>query len=53
MDIVYCDGSKAFDTVSHNVLIDNLMKCGLDEWTVSWIENCQAQRIVISGTKSS
>ncbi|PKU38678.1 rna-directed dna polymerase from mobile element jockey- hypothetical protein [Limosa lapponica baueri] len=39
VDIVYLDFSKAFDTVSHNILIDKLRKCGLDEWTVRWIEN--------------
>ncbi|KAJ7410213.1 hypothetical protein WISP_109926 [Willisornis vidua] len=31
MDIVYLDFSKAFDTVSHNILINKLRKCGLDE----------------------
>ncbi|PKU48620.1 rna-directed dna polymerase from mobile element jockey-like [Limosa lapponica baueri] len=33
-----------------------LKKCGLDEWTVGWIENwlnCRAQRGVISGAESS
>ena len=31
MDVVNLDFSKAFDTVSYNVLIDKLRKCGLDE----------------------
>ena len=53
MDIIYCDGSKAFDAVSHNILIVKLMKCGLDETTASWTENYQAQRTEVSGTKSS
>jgi len=56
VDIVYLDFSKAFDTVSHNILIGKLRKCGLDEWTVRWIENWlngRAQRVVISGTESS
>jgi len=33
-----------------------LRKCGLDEWSVSWIENWlngRAQRVVISGAESS
>lgn len=30
MDAVYFDSSKAFDTVSHNILIDKRMKYGLD-----------------------
>ncbi|GAB0179818.1 mitochondrial enolase superfamily member 1 [Grus japonensis] len=56
VDVVYLDFSKAFDTVSCNVLIGNLRKCGLDEWTVRWVENWlndRAQRIVISSAESS
>jgi len=30
VDVVYLDFSKAFDTVSHNILIGKLRKCGLD-----------------------
>jgi len=56
VDVVYLDFSKAFDTVSHNILLGKLRKCGLDEWTVRWIEkwlNGRTQRVVISGTESS
>ncbi|PKU34766.1 rna-directed dna polymerase from mobile element jockey- hypothetical protein [Limosa lapponica baueri] len=56
VDVVYLDFSKAFDTVSHSILIDKLRKDGLDEWTVGWTENWlkdRAQRVVISGTESS
>jgi len=56
VDVVYLDFSKAFDTVSHNILLGKLRKCGLDEWSVRWIENWlngQTQRVVISGTESS
>ena len=38
MDVVYLDFSKAFDTVSQNILIGKLRKCELGEWTVGWIE---------------
>lgn len=31
------DFSMTFDTVSDNVLIDKLMKYGLDKWIVRWI----------------
>ena len=56
VDVVYLDLTKAFDTVSHNILIGKLRKCGLDEWTVRWIENWlngRAQRVVINSTESS
>ena len=55
MDIVYLDFSKAFDTVSHNILIGNLRKCRLDECTVRWIEKWldgRAQRIVINSAEA-
>ncbi|PKU49487.1 rna-directed dna polymerase from mobile element jockey-like [Limosa lapponica baueri] len=56
VDVVYLEFSKAFDTVSHNVLIGKLRNCGLDERTVRWIENwlsSRAQRVVISSAESS
>ncbi|GAB0176329.1 mitochondrial enolase superfamily member 1 [Grus japonensis] len=55
VDVVYLDFSKAFDTISHNILIGKLRKCGLDEWTVRWVENWlngRAQRVVTSTTES-
>jgi len=56
VDVVYLDFSKAFDTVSHNILLGKLRKCGLDEWSVRCIENWlngRTQRAVISGAESS
>ena len=56
VDVVYLDFSKAFDTVSHNVLLGQLRKCGLDEWSVRWTENWlngRTQRVVISSAESS
>jgi len=53
---VYLNFSKAFYTVSHNVLPGKLRKCGLDEWLVKWIENWVngiAQRVVIRDAESS
>ncbi|PKU39004.1 rna-directed dna polymerase from mobile element jockey-like [Limosa lapponica baueri] len=55
-DVIYLDLSKAFDTVSHNILIRKLRKCGLDEGAVRWIESwlCdRTQRVVINGPGSS
>jgi len=34
VDVVCLDFSTAFDTVSHNILLGKLRKCGLDEWSV-------------------
>jgi len=56
VDVVYLDFSKAFDTISHNILLGKLRKCGLDEWSVRWIENWlngRTQRVVISDAESS
>ncbi|KAK4816118.1 LOW QUALITY PROTEIN: hypothetical protein QYF61_011354 [Mycteria americana] len=56
LDIVYLDFSKAFDTVSHKILIDELLIYGLDKQAMRWVENwpnSQVQRVVTSGAKSS
>ncbi|CAM5125305.1 unnamed protein product [Eretmochelys imbricata] len=48
--------SKAFDTVSHSILVSKLRKYGLDECTIRWIESwldCRAQRVLINGSMSS
>jgi len=39
VDAIYLDFRRAFDTVSHDILIMKLRKCGIDEWTVRWVEN--------------
>jgi len=56
VDVVCLDFSKAIDTVSHNILVDELMKYRLNKWTVRWTENqlsCQSQSVVINSMKSS
>ena len=56
VDVIYLDFSKAFDTVSHDILVTKLRKCGIDVWMVSWAENCltdRAQRVLITSTASS
>lgn len=52
---MYLDFSKVFDTVSHNILVMKLRKCGIDEWMMKCIENWltgRAQRAVISSAES-
>lgn len=40
VDVIYLDFSKAFDTLSHDILLAKVRKCGIEEWTVRWVENC-------------
>jgi len=56
VDVVCVDFNKAFDTVSYNILLGKLRKCGLEERSVKWIENWlngRTQRVVISSSESS
>ena len=56
VDTVYLDFSKAFDTVSHSILLHKLAARGLDRYTLGWVRNWLkgwAQRVVVNGVKSS
>ncbi|PKU40665.1 rna-directed dna polymerase from mobile element jockey- hypothetical protein [Limosa lapponica baueri] len=56
VDVVYLDFSKAFDTVSHSILLERLTAHGLDGNTLRWVKNWlegQAQSMVVNGVKSS
>ncbi|KAK4827932.1 hypothetical protein QYF61_022547 [Mycteria americana] len=56
VDVVYLDFSKAFDMVSHSILLEKLAAHGLDEHTLYGVKNCLdgwAQRVVVNGVKSS
>ena len=54
-EVAYLDFSKAFDTVSHNILKEKLAAHGLDGHTLCWLKwlDGWAQRVVINGVKSS
>uniref|UniRef100_A0A8D0CDV4 Reverse transcriptase domain-containing protein n=1 Tax=Salvator merianae TaxID=96440 RepID=A0A8D0CDV4_SALMN len=56
VDIVYLDFSKAFDKVSHTILIEKMIKYGIDKVTVRWVHNWlsdRTQRVVINGCTSN
>ncbi|GAB0188263.1 mitochondrial enolase superfamily member 1 [Grus japonensis] len=56
VDVVYLDFSKAFDTISHSILLEKLSAHGLDGHTLHWVKNWLdgwAQRVVVNGVKSS
>ncbi|KAK4819995.1 hypothetical protein QYF61_017374 [Mycteria americana] len=56
VDFVYLDFSKAFDTISHSILLEKLAAHGLDGCTLRCIKNWldgRAQRVVVNGVYSS
>ncbi|NXN44490.1 RTJK polymerase, partial [Rhinoptilus africanus] len=47
---------KAFDTVSHSILLEKLAAHGLDKCTLHWVKNWldgRPQRVLGNGVKSS
>ncbi|XP_074998798.1 TBC1 domain family member 7 isoform X1 [Calonectris borealis] len=56
LDVVYLDFSKAFDSISHSILLEKLAAHGLDGCTLCWVKDWLdgwAQRVVVNGVKSS
>ncbi|GAB0176132.1 transmembrane protein 168 [Grus japonensis] len=56
VDVVYLDFSKAFDTVSHSIVLEKLAAHGLNGCTLHYVNNWLdgwAQRVVVNGGKSS
>ena len=55
-DVIYLDFSKAFDMVSHSILLGKVAARGLDRYTLLWVRNWlegHAQWVVVNGVKSS
>ena len=38
VDVIYLDFSKAFDTVSHSILLEKLAAHGLDKCSLCWVK---------------
>ncbi|KAK4815527.1 hypothetical protein QYF61_003219 [Mycteria americana] len=56
MDIVYLDFSKAFNMVSHSLLLEKLMGYGLDKWSVQWVGSWltgRTRRVVVNSSFSN
>jgi len=55
IDVVYQDFSKAFNSVSHSILLEKLAAQGLDRYTLCWVKywlEGWAERVVLNGVKS-
>jgi len=56
VDVIYLDFSKAFDTVSHSILLEKTATHGLHGSTLHWVRKWldgRAQRVVVNRVKSS
>ena len=58
VDVVYVDFSKAFDTISHSTLLEELTAYSLNWSTFRWLKTFRsldgwAQGVVMNGVKSS
>ena len=56
VNLVYLDFSKAFDMVSHSILLGKLAARGLDRYTLLWVRKWlegHVQQVVVNGVKFS
>uniref|UniRef100_A0A8B9I9X6 Reverse transcriptase domain-containing protein n=1 Tax=Anser brachyrhynchus TaxID=132585 RepID=A0A8B9I9X6_9AVES len=54
-DVIFLDFSKAFDTVSHRILLDKMSSIQLNKNIMRWVSNWltgRAQRVVVNGATS-
>ncbi|GAB0204012.1 mitochondrial enolase superfamily member 1 [Grus japonensis] len=55
VDVIFLDFSKAFDTVSHSILLDKMSSIQFDKNIVQWVSNWltgRAQRVMVNGVTS-
>ncbi|KAK4813509.1 hypothetical protein QYF61_009235 [Mycteria americana] len=56
VEVLCLDFSKAFDSISHSILLEKLAAHGFDRRTLCWVKNCldgRAQRVAVNGVYSS
>uniref|UniRef100_A0A8B9T7L1 Reverse transcriptase domain-containing protein n=1 Tax=Anas platyrhynchos TaxID=8839 RepID=A0A8B9T7L1_ANAPL len=54
-DVIFLDFSKAFDTVSHRILLDKMSSIQLNKNIIRWVSNWltgRAQRVMVNGAAS-
>ncbi|XP_071888929.1 probable RNA-directed DNA polymerase from transposon X-element isoform X2 [Anas platyrhynchos] len=54
-DVIFLDFSKAFDTVSHRILLDKMSTIQLNKNIIRWVSNWltgRAQRVMVNGAAS-
>lgn len=55
VDVIFMDFSKAFDTISHSILLDQLFSIQLDKCIIEWVNNCLTGwplRVMVNGATS-
>ncbi|GAB0207904.1 mitochondrial enolase superfamily member 1 [Grus japonensis] len=55
VDVIFLDFSKAFDTVSHSILLDKMSSIQFDKNIARWVSNWltgRAQRVMVNGVTS-
>ena len=55
VDVIFLDYSKAFDRVSHSLLIEKLYLLGLNEFVIRWIRSFlmeRSMRVTVEGVCS-
>ncbi|KAK4831142.1 hypothetical protein QYF61_015445 [Mycteria americana] len=56
VDTIYLDFSKAFNTFSHSILLEKLMRYALAKWSVRWVRiwlTSRTQRMVVNSSFSN
>ena len=49
VDVVYMDFCKAFDTISHSILLEKMSARGLDSYPLCWVKNWLSGKSTESG----